>query len=182
MAKRRHFRILSATSIRTSWPRCNGAGARSLPTFAGTANHLDPQAETTFVQARLDHTLRHVEPHRTLYAFYTALLRLRTTLPALAQLSKDHMDVLVDDHAQVLLVRRWCPTQESLLLLHFGPTPRRVTLPWPPGAWRKRLDSMEVQWQGEGSMAARAPPLAWGGGVVGGPCWALFIRQEEEGA
>ena len=46
---------------------------------------------------------------------------------------KDHMDVLVSDHAQVFLVRRWCPAQESILLLHFGPTPRRVTLSWPPG-------------------------------------------------
>jgi hypothetical protein len=44
--------------------------------------HID--ALTTFVQARLEHTRRHTEPHRTLYAFYTALLCLRTTLPALA--------------------------------------------------------------------------------------------------
>ena len=147
--------------------------------FRWLGEPLDPQAETTFVQARLDHTLRHVEPHRTLYAFYTELLRLRTTLPALAQLSKDHMDVLVDDHAQVLLVRRWCPTQDSILLLHFGPTPRRVTLPWPPGTWRKRLDSMEVQWQGAGS---RLPERLTSGGEVAlalSPvAGVLFIRQE----
>ena len=143
---------------------------------------LDPQAETTFAQARLEHTRRHSEPHRTLYAFYTALLRLRTTLPALAQLSKDHMDVLVDDHAQVFLVRRWCPTQESILLLHFGLTPRRVTLPWQPGAWHKRLDSMDVQWQGEGSrLPERLPSRGEVVLSVSPVACALFIRQEGEG-
>src|SRR5262249_19920230 len=111
----------------------------------------DPQAEATFVRARLGHGLRERDPHRTLRAFYRELLRLRKTVPALALLSKDNLESVALEPEKVLLVRRWAEGSEVLLVLHFGGAEKRVPLPVPAAEWEKVLDSAEGRWLGAGS-------------------------------
>jgi hypothetical protein len=43
----------------------------------------------------------------------------------------------------------------AVLLAHFGREELPLTLPWPEGRWRRRLDSADRNWQGPGS---QAPP------------------------
>jgi maltooligosyltrehalose trehalohydrolase len=111
----------------------------------------DPQHETTFLQARLDHTRRHTGHHRVLYDFYKELLQLRKALVSLAQLSKDTMDVLGYEQERVLFVRRWHANEEVALVFHFGLVKTSVALPLPPGRWHRRFDSAQERWQGSGS-------------------------------
>ena len=55
----------------------------------------DPQDETTFAAARLNHALRHAHgPHRMLWEFYRRLIELRTRIRALAEPDKSRMQVV----------------------------------------------------------------------------------------
>lgn len=124
---------------------------QEFATFRWQGEAPDPQAETTFHQARLDHHRRQHGPHRLLYAFHTTLLHLRRTVPALVHGDKEHMEVRAYTQARVLYVRRWWADAEAVLLLHFGQTETAVTLPLPSGPWHTRLDSAVADWGGPGS-------------------------------
>ncbi|GIX47331.1 MAG: malto-oligosyltrehalose trehalohydrolase [Candidatus Tectimicrobiota bacterium] len=111
----------------------------------------DPQDEATFASAKLNHALRQQGHHRVLEDFYRELLRLRTSLPALASLDKEAQEVVRHERARALSVRRWHDGDEVLLLLCFGSAPASLTVPLPAGQWHKRLDSATARWQGPGS-------------------------------
>jgi maltooligosyltrehalose trehalohydrolase len=111
----------------------------------------DPQDVMTFQDAKLNQHLRHEGHHRALFAFYQELIRLRQELPALAHLSKEHMEVLGFEREKILCVRRWCEGQEVCMALHFGSSQSSFRLPLPVGQWQKWLDSAEERWCGPGS-------------------------------
>lgn len=119
--------------------------------FAWKGETPDPQDETTFLQAKLDHKLRHEGQHKVLYEFYQELIRLRNTFPALRSLSKETMEVAGSEKEKVLSVRRWSGDHEIFMALHFGDASASVTLAVPAGGWDKILDSAEQRWRGNGS-------------------------------
>lgn len=119
--------------------------------FAWKGEPPDPQSETVFDHAKLNHHLRHEGHHAALYAFYKEIIRLRKTLPALAQLSKETLHVGYSEHPQVLRVRRWRGESETYMLVHFGQEQTSVTLSVPPGRWHKWLDAADERWRGPGS-------------------------------
>jgi maltooligosyltrehalose trehalohydrolase len=121
--------------------------------FAWKGEPPDPQSETVFDHAKLNHHLRQEGHHAVLYAFYKELIRLRKTVPALARLSKETMYVGYYESPPVLWVRRWCGESETCLVVHFGQEQASVILPLPSGRWCKRLDSAAEQWRGPGGMA-----------------------------
>jgi maltooligosyltrehalose trehalohydrolase len=122
--------------------------------FSWRGEPPDPQAEATFQSAKLDHQQRQAGKSHTLWQFYRELIRLRQALPALAQLSKRHLEVYTAEQDQTLCVRRWAAEQEAWLVFHFGRVAATVRLPLPLGRWFKRLDSAEERWQGPGSQIA----------------------------
>lgn len=111
----------------------------------------DPQDEGTFTHSRLNHALAGEGRHRLLRNWYAELLRWRKGHPALAFLSKEQMEVSVDEEGMILVVRRWRGNHEVALCLHLESRERRVVLPLPPGSWHKVLDSGEERWLGPGS-------------------------------
>jgi len=119
--------------------------------FAWHAEPPDPQDIATFQRAILDHRLRSEGHHRALFEFYQELIRLRKELPALAQLSKEHMHVVGFEREKILCIRRWCDVQQVWMMLHFGRSLASLRLPWEAGLWHKRLDSAEARWCGPGS-------------------------------
>jgi maltooligosyltrehalose trehalohydrolase len=112
----------------------------------------DPQDVMTLQAARLNRGLRHEGHHRVLFAFYQELIRLRKELPALANLSKEQMEVVSFEREKVLCIRRWCEAQGVCVTLHFGHSRTALHLPLPVGQWHKRLDSTEERWFGPGSL------------------------------
>jgi maltooligosyltrehalose trehalohydrolase len=111
----------------------------------------DPQDEATFLQAQLRHEARHSEGDRVLYEFYRELFGLRKTIPALANLNKDTMDVRRYDNEQVLFVHRWSEDGQAIIIESFSGAEGSVSLPIAAGHWRKILDSTDKKWQGGGS-------------------------------
>jgi len=121
--------------------------------FAWQGEPPDPQDETTFRRATLNHHLRQQGQHQAILSFYEELIRFRKDHPALASLRKEDMEVWGLEKPSVLLVRRWCQDEEVVVVLHFGHEPGSALLPIPAGRWFKRLDSAEERWCGPGGMA-----------------------------
>lgn len=147
--------------------------------FAWKGETPDPQDETTFLHAKLNHKLRRDGQHRVLYDFYRELIRLRRTLPALTSLSKETMEVRGYEAQKVLFVRRWSRDDETCTVFQFGETEVSVALPVPEGRWRRVLDSSDERWQGSGSSLPEH--LASEGGAtlhLGPKGFALFRRTE----
>lgn len=140
----------------------------------------DPQSEETFAQAKLDHNLREAKGHRELAVFYRELFRLRKALPALALLSKDHVEVFGFEGERCLLVRRWTDENEVVIIFHFGDTPSSVTLPVPEGRWQKVLDSAEERWHGSGTALPEQLDSKGEATIALSPrAFVLFMRGQE---
>jgi maltooligosyltrehalose trehalohydrolase len=112
----------------------------------------DPQDEATFLRCKVDHSLRHTKPHRTLWDFYRELINLRKTLRPLAQLSKERMEVRSFEKERILQIRRWSEGDEVLVVANFSDQTSTVPVAAPAGRWVKRLDSADRRWIGHSSV------------------------------
>jgi maltooligosyltrehalose trehalohydrolase len=111
----------------------------------------DPQDEATFQSARLNHQLHQQGQHQTLLELYRELLALRRNVPALAHLSKGHLEVVGYENPPALFLRRWYRPSETAAMFHFGKDWASVIVPLPPGRWHKLIDSAGELWGGPGS-------------------------------
>jgi maltooligosyltrehalose trehalohydrolase len=121
-----------------------------LARFGWTGDIPDPQSEATFLGSKLNWDLRTVGHHRILWHFYQELLRIRRTVPPLAELNKNAMEVTSFADEKVLLVRRWKASSEVLIVCHFGQLPTELLLRIPPGRWHRTLNSAEERWGDKG--------------------------------
>lgn len=153
---------------------------REFSDFLWQGEPPDPQDERTFAAAKLDWELRRrSRPHATLFEFYRELIHLRKTVPSLAMLSKKRLYVLEDEENQLICVRRWYGRDKVVLVLGFNA--RTVTAPiaLTPGSWRKRLDSAQQRWMGEGSAIADTI-LAQGTMSLELPPFAVLLFQRAD--
>jgi len=111
----------------------------------------DPQNERTFLRAKLKHSLRRKGRHKVLLEFNRELLRLRKGIPALANVSKDDMDVLNYEREKILVIRRWRDSDEAVMVFHLGQSPVTINIPFSEGRWENQMDSADKRWQGTGS-------------------------------
>lgn len=114
-------------------------------------NPPDPQSERTFRSAKLDHQLKEDGKHSALFEFYRELIRLRRTIPALRDLSKDRLEVSGNEKQKLLFIRRWFEDTEILAGFNFSDRSATTILPIPAGLWKKRLDSSDRRWEGDGT-------------------------------
>lgn len=112
----------------------------------------DPQDETTFLSAKLNHDLRDEGKHRVLLKFYRELLGLRKTLrEAAGMMGRERRDVVDFERHKAVLLRWWASEGQAAAIFHFGGKPTRIEIPLPAGGWTKRTDSAEESWDGPGS-------------------------------
>ncbi|MGA2404750.1 MAG: hypothetical protein ABSG91_24120 [Syntrophobacteraceae bacterium] len=126
-----------------------------LAAFGRMGDPPDPRAEETFQRSKLQHGLKLEGDHKVLMRFYRELLRVRKIFTA----SNSIKEVLSYEVEKVLLIRFGGEGPGVVGLLHFNRTAGNITLPWPPGAWLKELDSAEKRRGGHGS---RVPPVIGG--------------------
>jgi maltooligosyltrehalose trehalohydrolase len=131
------------------------AGRRQeFAAFAWQDEAPDPQAETTFLASKLDHSRRAQGQHRVLLALYRELIRLRHDLPALSQLRRDRLEIQPFETSKSLYMLRWSNTDEVALVFNFHDTPVKLTVPLSPGRWSTILDSADDRWNGNGGSMA----------------------------
>ncbi len=148
--------------------------------FAGwdaAADVPDPQDPATFERSKLHHELRHEPPHRALLAFYTELIRLRRTVPALASLAREATRVEVLEDARVLVVHRDAPAASAAAVFNVGRAAAEVRVPLGAGRWIVALDSADGAWGGPGGTAA-SPVESDGTAVLVLPAmtWRLLVQ------
>jgi maltooligosyltrehalose trehalohydrolase len=66
----------------------------------------DPNAESTFLDSKLDWTEREQEPHATLLRLHRELIALRRAWPELTDPWLDEVEVAVDEEARTIVVHR----------------------------------------------------------------------------
>ena len=120
---------------------------REFEHFAWGAALPDPASPDTFARCKLNWEQRNHEPHRTLFALYAELLRLRKTVPALANPSKANCKVASVD-PDILIIERWHETDRLVLFYNFGENPICVHHCFAPGLWEQQLDSSDEKWGG----------------------------------
>lgn len=123
--------------------------------FTWSQDPPDPQAESTFQASKLTWERRALPPHAPLLAFYTALLRLRRTLPALARLDKEALEATADESRRVLRLRRRAAGSDVIALFSFNRDEVAADDLAPPAPWSKRLDSSDAEWNGPGTRLPR---------------------------
>jgi len=141
----------------------------------------DPQDATCFERSKLNRSRSREGQQGTLRAFHRELIRLRKSLPALARLSKEDLQVNAFEGEKVLCLQRGREAEQVFAIFHFGDTRRRVMLPLPPGRWRKELDSAEECWGGGGS--GLDPMIeSWGqvSPTLGPQSFVLFVFEGEK--
>lgn len=147
-------------------------------TFQWQSELYNPQDETTFLAAKINHKLRGEGRHQTLLGLYKELIRLRKATPALACLSKDRMEVLGYEKEKIIFIRRWDENNEAIVAFNFSDRQTSVVLPFPSGLWHRRLDSAEERWQGKGSIAPEQLSSKGETTVTLSP-WAFVLFSEE---
>jgi len=125
---------------------------REFAAFGWEEEPPDPQDEATFLRSKLNRSLQDIGQSRVLLNFYRELIRLRQEIPALAQLSKKHLDVVADPDHRVLIVRRRSRFDEVFLIFGFSEQQKSLPAPLPAGRWKKILDSADQRWLGPGSL------------------------------
>jgi maltooligosyltrehalose trehalohydrolase len=115
--------------------------------FAWEGKVPDPQGEKTFLNSKLDHSLRGQEPHRTLRALYRELLRIRKE-HSLAGTNK--LDISENGSA-ITMVAGVGNTKMLAAIFEFGKIEHTIDhVELPEGTWTLRLNSADQQWKGPG--------------------------------
>jgi maltooligosyltrehalose trehalohydrolase len=106
-------------------------------------------------------------------------LQLRRELADLTDLGRQNREVAALEAEKLLWVRMRGEGGQALLLAFFGGEAGEVTLPWPEGAWDRRLDSTEARWGGPGGSF---PPEISGGREIRLTCpphaLAVYLLRE----
>ena len=129
--------------------------AAEFARFAWARPIPDPDAPSTFVASRLNHSLAGAPRHRELLHYYRRWLELRRSHAALGAEDKDRTRVTLDPAGEVLTVRRSAASGEAIVLtanLTAEARPMEV-----PGGVRRLLDSAHQAFGGPGTRAPLGP-------------------------
>jgi maltooligosyltrehalose trehalohydrolase len=140
----------------------------------------DPQDERTFRRSTLNHCLKGDGRHRALLQFHKELIRLRKSIPALACLRKDRMDVTRLEEDRILTVRRWNGNSEVLTVFNFNDHEARLFQKVPHSMWRKRFDSSDSRWMGNGGSVPELVDGTQVRDIALQPFAALLFERETE--
>ncbi|MDZ4184176.1 MAG: malto-oligosyltrehalose trehalohydrolase [Desulfuromonadales bacterium] len=111
--------------------------------FAWQGPPPDPQAESTFLSAKIDPEQRQEGEQRALFTFYRQLIRLRRECPPLANLDRAGMEISADEDQQLLAVTRRSGDDEILCLFNYSDQNRVLRPPLVAGALQALLDSSD---------------------------------------
>jgi maltooligosyltrehalose trehalohydrolase len=123
---------------------------REFSAFDWEVEPPDPQAVSSFKASKLDHRLCKEGRHRLMVEYYKELTLIRQTVDALFGPSRHRMDVRSIPEKDVLFLTRWGEVDEAALFFHFSDFRAGLPVNLTAGEWRRRFDSGDTAWQGEG--------------------------------
>jgi maltooligosyltrehalose trehalohydrolase len=119
---------------------------REFSEFGWQGEIPDPQSSATFEHSKLNHLLKGIEPHRTLFQFYQELIRLRGELDLGSVWERT---ITRSNHQPVITMIQHKERSNALTLaFYFGRQPQSVSLSLPAGTWTVLLNSADEHWLG----------------------------------
>ena len=103
----------------------------------------DPQAESTFLSAKLDQEQRRNENQRVIFDFYIELIRLRKKFAPLSRLDRADMQVIASEEEQVLTIIRRVADDQVICLFNYSDHDRLISPQLTSGDLRVLLDTTE---------------------------------------
>lgn len=113
--------------------------------------YIDPQSLEAFNSSKLKWEKRKEGKHQILWQLYRQLILLRRTIPALKKLDKQNLTVSSIERSRLLLLHRWQENSQVFSIFNFNSQDVNFKVIFPPGKWRKILDSAEAKWLSNGS-------------------------------
>ena len=136
-------------------------GRRSeFAAFHSEGTPPDPFAVETFEQSKLQWNLLRQHRHRSIYAYYIALIALRKAEPALRTPDRKNLKLHSDTDKNILILQRWSGENHICCVMNFSKSVRQEALPATAGLWEKVLDSSDVTWAGPGAHSDGKPGVA----------------------
>lgn len=121
----------------------------------------DPVDEETFIHSKLQWQLLQQEPHKTMFAYYQAIIELRKHHRALNDLNRKTVEVEVNEQQQTLILRRWFEDQQVVCFMNFSAQQQQIQFSAEGNEWVKLLDSADPKWNGPsaspGTISNEAP-------------------------
>lgn len=128
----------------------------------------DPQAQKTFKRSKLQWEKREKGHHQKLLKWHQALLRLRTTLPALQNFNKADIQVeTIGQKALVLHRQSQDQAHQLLAVFNFSEAELRYKLPDMVPDWQMVLNSADEEWlQKSATYKSKVKQKAKGGELI----------------
>lgn len=124
--------------------------------FAWKGESPDPQSESTFLSSKV-HAFEEVTARQgTLRNFYQELIRLRRTMVAHREPSKETIETMSSEEPKLLVVKRGSGQHQLCAIFNFEDRPADIPPVLSHGRWKRLLDSTDPVWSGPGSSL---PPL-----------------------
>jgi len=124
---------------------------KEFAAFAWQGEPPDPQSVATFRASKVRTLDELSDQQRALRNFYIELIRLRRSVPALRDLSKDLVETTSSEGPALLVVRRGTEPNDVCMVLNFS----QESVPCPAllktGVWQCVLDSADIRWAGPGN-------------------------------
>lgn len=124
-----------------------GVRVGQLEEFASFGNQEeppDPQAEATFLSAKLDPEQRHQAEQRVLFKFYRELIRLRKECHPHASLSRGGIQIIVSEEELLLATVRTVGDDQLFCLFNYSDQDRVIPPTLASGTLRVLLDSTDT--------------------------------------
>lgn len=109
--------------------------------FGDQGTPPDPQAEETFLSAKLDQEQRLRGEQRALFDFYRQLIRLRKECDPLVRLSRENMQIIAVEEQQMLAIIRRAADDQLFCLFNYGDQECVIPPSLASGTLRILLDS-----------------------------------------
>ncbi len=155
---------------------------RDFAAFQWQTEPPDPQSPSSFDRSKLNDDLRGHGPNSRLWDFHRELLRLRRSVPALAELDAGQVTAGAIDKAQVVYFVRTFGESAALVLLAFGErevelAPAELAPCAANDTWIKRIDSADARWSGPGGTLPNELSGTCGAVKMPRRSAALFVRR-----
>lgn len=125
----------------------------------------DPMSEQTFNRSKLSWDLLHADPHKTMFDYYKALIKLRKTHPALRKPVRNNLSVDADPSKNTLTLSRLHGNDHVMILMNFSREKQAIKPTMEIKEWHKILDSADPLWNGP-SASADQIVIALGSSIV----------------
>jgi maltooligosyltrehalose trehalohydrolase len=139
----------------------------------------DPHDPQVFTRSRIDWSLRNRDPHRVMLTYYSKLLSLRRSIPALEIPDQQRCEVAGRENDRTLWFLRGQGKSQVLCLMNFNGC--ESCQPFPEqennSHWHKILDSADPEWQGPGSSPTTESACEKGAVTLAPWSCQLYLRE-----